>query len=95
MPLRAGQWPSVQSYPATVVGVLDVLGVLVRPPENEIPHGRPAYPQWHPVKIFLIFFKTPLRDAKRCGKMSPSLSKVEDSDGCPGLWLTDQGHNES
>ena len=29
------------------MGVLGVLGVLARPPENEITSGRPAYPQWH------------------------------------------------
>ena len=30
-----------------VLGVLGVLCVLARPPENEIPCGRPANPQWH------------------------------------------------
>ena len=38
---------SAQAYLATVMGVLGVLGVLACPPENEIPSGRPANPQWH------------------------------------------------
>ena len=42
-----GQWLSAQAYLATDMGVLGVLGVLVRPPENEISSGQPAHPQWH------------------------------------------------
>ena len=38
---------SAQACLATVMGVLGVLSVLARPPENEIPSGRPANPQWH------------------------------------------------
>ena len=36
-----------EAHPATVLGVLGVLGVLVRPHSNEIPCGRPANFQRH------------------------------------------------
>ena len=38
---------SAQACPATILGVLGVLSVLARPPEDEIPSGRHAHPQWH------------------------------------------------